>query len=96
MADSQKRIWIAWRSGVGYMEKGHWKQVAAEPDTNKQNMPRQIIEDSRGDFWVLRDGMEVQRIHGDRVDTFALPSALGKLTYGGLIHNDEFWIIFQH
>ena len=96
MADSKKRIWIAWRSGVGYLDKGHWTQVAAEPDVDKQKPPHQIIEDSRGDFWVLRDGLEVQRIHGDRVDTFAIPAALGKLTYGGVVQNDEIWIVFRN
>jgi signal transduction histidine kinase/CheY-like chemotaxis protein len=96
MADSKKRIWIAGTSGVGYLDKGRWFQVAAEPDQSKQRIPRQIIEDARGDFWLLRDVHEVQRIHGDQVDTFTLPSALGKLTYGGVIHNDEFWIIFRN
>jgi len=96
MADSKKRIWIAGMSGVGYMEKGHWIQAAAEPDKNKQKSPHQIIEDSRGDFWILRDVHEVQRIHGNQVDTFVLPAALGKLTYGGVFYNDEFWIIFRN
>ena len=96
MADSQKRIWIAWRGGVGYMNKGRWTQVAAEPDLAKQKQPHQIIEGPRGDFWVLRDGLEVQRIRGEKVDTFAMPVALGKLTYGGVIHNEEIWITFRN
>jgi len=96
MADSRKRLWIAWESGVGCMDKGHWVQVAAEPDASKQNQPHSIIEDPRGDFWILRDGLEIQRIHGDRVDVFAMPPALGKRTYGGVIQNDEFWINFRN
>ena len=96
LIDSQKRMWLAWRGGLGYMTKGHWKQVAAEPDEKKQRMPRQIIEDSRGDLWVLRDEAEVQRIRAEQVDTFALPPALGKLTYGGAIRNDELWITFRN
>jgi len=96
MADSLKRIWIAWDGGVGYMDKGHWVQVAAEPDAGKQKSPHCIIEDPRGDFWVLRDGLAVQRVHGDRVDTFAMPVALGKLTYGGVVQNDELWINFRN
>lgn len=96
MADSRKRIWIAWPGGVGYMDKGRWVQVAAEPDVTKQKLPHYIIEDQHGDYWVLRDGLEIQRIRGDRVDTFAMPTALGKLTYGGVIQNDEFWINFRN
>ncbi|MBK9989426.1 MAG: response regulator [Verrucomicrobia bacterium] len=96
MADSKKRIWIAGTSGVGYIEKDRWVQAATEPDPNKQKAPHQIIEDPQGDFWVLRDVHEVQRIHGDQVDSFVLPGSLGKLTYGGVIHNDELWIIFRN
>ena len=96
MADSQKRIWIGWRGGVGYLQKGRWTQVLAESDVAKQRQPRQIIEGPRGDFWVLHDGLEVKRIRGERIDTFTLPTSLGKLTYGGVIHNDEFWIIFRN
>jgi ligand-binding sensor domain-containing protein len=96
LIDSQKRMWVAWSGGVGYLTKGHWKQVVAEPDRNKQKVVHQIIEDSRGDLWVLRDELEVQRIRGEQVDTFALPPALGKLTYGGVIHNDEIWITFRN
>jgi len=96
MADSKKRIWVAWRGGVGYMDHGRWTQVAAEPDADKQKIPRQIIEDPQGDFWVLRDGLDVQRIRGDKVNTFAMPGALGKLTYGGVIYNGEFWITYRN
>jgi len=96
LIDSQKRMWVAWPGGLGYVTKGHWKQVVAEPDASKQKAPHQIIEDSRGDLWVLRDELEVQRVRGDQIDTFALPPALGKLTYGGVILNDEIWITFRN
>ncbi|MFT3784524.1 MAG: response regulator [Nibricoccus sp.] len=96
MADSKKRIWIGWRGGVGYVEKGRWTQVAAEPNPNLQKVPRQIIEGPNGYYWVLRDGLQIQRIRGDKIDTFDLPASLGKLTYGGVIHNGELWITFRN
>jgi signal transduction histidine kinase/DNA-binding response OmpR family regulator len=70
--------------------------VASEPDVSKQKIPHYIVEDPQGDFWVLRDSLEIQRIHAGRVDTFAMPPALGRLTYGGVIHRGEFWINFRN
>ena len=96
IADSHRHIWIAWPGGVGRLEKGKWTQVAAEPDVSKQKIPHSIVEDQQGDLWVLRDSLEIQRIHGDRVEAFLLPVALGKLTYSGIIHKGEFWINFRN
>jgi signal transduction histidine kinase/CheY-like chemotaxis protein/ligand-binding sensor domain-containing protein len=93
--DSQKRMWVGWVDGLGFLSDGKWNLVGLENPATLDHATC-ILEDARGDIWILRDNMRVQRYRGGKLEEFSMPATVGKLTYGGIIHKDELWVDFRN
>jgi len=95
--DSLQRIWVGWTGGVGWWNPvtKTWKDIAREAVISKDNVAR-IAEDARGDIWIFRDGLRVQRIRGEKVETFLMPASVGTLAYSGFVENGIVWAGFRN
>ena len=95
--DSRQRVWVGWPGGIGWWDAATktWNEVAREAVVSKDNVAR-ITEDARGDIWVYRDGLRVQRIRGDKVETFLMPASVGTLAYSGFVDKGVVWAGFRN
>ncbi len=96
LIDSQGRIWAGGAGGVGryFPETGKWEPMPDDPAA-EHNVTR-ILEDSAGTIWILRDGLYIQRVRENRLETFRMPSSVGVLTYSGIEYDGSLWVSFRN
>ncbi|MBE2212361.1 MAG: hypothetical protein IAE82_00710, partial [Opitutaceae bacterium] len=97
LIDTQDRLWVAWRGGFGRPDtvSGRWIEHYAHA-AGTGGIPVDMIEDARGDIWVFREGMTIERLHAGAVQTVMLPQRVGRLTYSALVHGTDLWVNFRN
>ncbi len=93
--DSTGRVWVGWSGGLGWYDPAAGKWTVLAREAGKNNVSR-ILEATDGTIWVFRDGLQIQRVRGDNVETFTMPATLGSLTYSAIEHGGDLWVGFRN
>ena len=97
LVDSDDRLWLSWSGGLGRLNDPR-TALAERHDGGPASRPDAVamLQDERGDIWVLREEMTIERLHAGAIQTFRLPAWVGRLTYSGVLHDGELWINFRN
>jgi signal transduction histidine kinase/ligand-binding sensor domain-containing protein/DNA-binding response OmpR family regulator len=96
MIDKRGRVWVGWAGGLGWYDPGESKWTIFEREAVAKNNVTRILEGADGTVWIFRDGCQIQRVRGEKMETFELPSSVGGLTYSAIEHGDSLWVGFRN
>ncbi|ATC63547.1 hypothetical protein CMV30_06020 [Nibricoccus aquaticus] len=96
MIDRRGRVWVGWAGGLGWYDPSDDKWTGFHKETPAKNNVTRILEAADGTVWVFRDGLQIQRVRGDGVETFTMPTSVGILTYSAIEHGGAFWVGYRN
>ncbi|WP_338763524.1 SpoIIE family protein phosphatase [Bernardetia sp. ABR2-2B] len=94
MIDSRGRIWVGTNGGgIGLLEQEKYRVFGVKDGLNS-NLISSIVEDSRGDIWVLSQNKNISKYDGVNFTSF--PELNGTMSLGGILSIDKWqnvWVL---
>jgi signal transduction histidine kinase/CheY-like chemotaxis protein/ligand-binding sensor domain-containing protein len=96
MIDRRGRVWVGWAGGLGWYDPAADKWTVFHRETPGKNNVTRILEATDGTVWVFRDGLQIQRVRGEGLESFEMPASVGGLTYSAIEHGGAFWVGYRN